>query len=165
MSRVSGLIALLLLLTLTRGLGQSALSVVSLAMVGKWFRRRLTRAMAVYAVVMSIGFMVAFPLVGALVAARAGASAWAGIGALPRRVLAPVAWVFDRSSPERIGSRSMAAASRRGRRQRRARRDAPRCPARAGVLGLRSLDLDLWARRLRDRIVQRVDPGGAGLRA
>ena len=32
----------LVLVTLTRGLGQSALSVVSLAMVGKWFTRRLT---------------------------------------------------------------------------------------------------------------------------
>ena len=29
-------------MTLTRGFGQSALSVVSLAMIGKWFRRRLT---------------------------------------------------------------------------------------------------------------------------
>ena len=40
-----------MLLTLTRGLGQSALSIVSLAMVGKWFRQRLSTAMGVYAVV------------------------------------------------------------------------------------------------------------------
>ena len=61
MSRATGLIALLVFVTLTRGFGQSALSVVSLAMVGKWFRRRLTWAMAVYALVMSVGFMAAFP--------------------------------------------------------------------------------------------------------
>ena len=65
MSQASSLVGLLIFVTLTRGFGQSALSVVSLAMVGKWFRRRLTVAMAIYALVMSIGFMVAFPLVGA----------------------------------------------------------------------------------------------------
>ena len=65
MSQASGALAMLVAVTLTRGFGQSALSVVSLAMVGKWFRRRLTLAMAVYALVMSIGFMAAFPLVGA----------------------------------------------------------------------------------------------------
>src|SRR4029453_7120888 len=47
MSRVETALALLVLMTLTRGLGQSALSVVSLAMPGKWFRRRLTWAMGV----------------------------------------------------------------------------------------------------------------------
>jgi MFS family permease len=104
MSRVSGIITLLLLLTLTRGLGQSALSVVSLAMVGKWFRRRLTRAMAVYSIVMSVGFMIAFPLVGAVVAVRGWRTAWAGIGLALLAVLAPVAWTFDRSSPDRIGA-------------------------------------------------------------
>src|SRR5262245_4976846 len=35
---------------LTRGFGQSALSVVSLAMVGKWFTRRLSLAMGIYTV-------------------------------------------------------------------------------------------------------------------
>src|SRR4030095_1677317 len=70
MSGVTGFVGLLLLVTLTRCLGQSALSVVSLTMVGKWFARRLPAAMGVYAVVMSVGFMVAFPLVGAAVLAR-----------------------------------------------------------------------------------------------
>ena len=40
---------MLVAVTLTRGFGQSALSVISLAMIGKWFRRLLTRAMAIYA--------------------------------------------------------------------------------------------------------------------
>ena len=61
MSQVTAATALLVFVTLTRGLGQSALSVVSLAMVGKWFRRRLTWAMGVYALSMSVGFMLAFP--------------------------------------------------------------------------------------------------------
>src|SRR5687768_10834541 len=41
MSQVTGAVMLLVFITLTRGLGQTALSIASLAMVGKWFRRRL----------------------------------------------------------------------------------------------------------------------------
>ena len=104
MSQASSLVGLLILVTLTRGFGQSALSVVSLAMVGKWFRRRLTVAMAIYALVMSIGFMVAFPLVGALVQSAGWRIAWASIGLALLVVLAPVAWWLDRSSPETIGA-------------------------------------------------------------
>ena len=47
MSQVTTLAGLLALVTLTRGFGQSALSVVSLALVGKWFSRRLPLAMGV----------------------------------------------------------------------------------------------------------------------
>jgi MFS family permease len=72
-------------------------------MVGKWFRRRLTRAMAVYALVMSVGFMAAFPLVGALVLASGWRTSWAAIGACLILGLAPLAWLLDRSSPETIG--------------------------------------------------------------
>jgi MFS family permease len=103
MSQSGGAIAMLVFVTLTRGFGQSALSVISLAMVGKWFRRRLTRAMAIYALVMSIGFMAAFPLVGALVQASGWRTAWATIGVCLVFGLAPLAWLFDRSSPEAIG--------------------------------------------------------------
>src|SRR5262245_38611866 len=67
MSRVTSFALLAACVTLTRALGQSALSVVSLAMVGQWFVRRIDQAMAVYSVVMSVGFMLAFPLVGSLV--------------------------------------------------------------------------------------------------
>ena len=104
MSRVSSVVAVLLLVTLTRGLGQSALSVVSLAMVGKWFHRRLTRAMAVYSLLMSIGFMAAFPLVGAMVLAYGWRTAWAGVGVALVLGLAPLAWLFVRSIPEDIGA-------------------------------------------------------------
>jgi MFS family permease len=103
MSRAQGLVALLVFVTLTRGLGQSALSVVSLAMVGKWFRRRLTRAMAIYALAMSVGFMAAFPLVGALVLAGGWRTAWAMVGLFLLVIVAPIAWWLDRSSPETMG--------------------------------------------------------------
>jgi len=104
MSQASGVLAMLIAVTSTRGFGQSALSVVSLAMIGKWFRRRLTTAMAIYALAMSIGFMAAFPLVGALVQSSGWRIAWAAIGLCLVFGLAPIAWLFDRSTPESIGA-------------------------------------------------------------
>jgi MFS family permease len=103
MSGSHGVWALLVLVTLTRGFGQSALSVASLALVGKWFSRRLSAAMGVYAVVMSIGFMTAFPVVGAAVLRSGWRSAWAGVGLALLVVLAPLSWLFARSTPEGIG--------------------------------------------------------------
>ena len=118
MSQASTLVGVLVLVTLTRGFGQSALSVISLAMVGKWFRRRLTMAMAIYALVMSIGFMAAFPLVGAVVQSAGWRIAWASIGArAPRRartagvVAGSIVARNDRSEPRwrllrrRVGGR------------------------------------------------------------
>lgn len=103
MSAVTGAVALLLLVTLTRGLGQSALSVASLALVGKWFSRRLPVAMGVYSVVMSVGFMLAFPLVGAIVLTQGWRAAWATIGFALVAGLAPLALAFARNTPESCG--------------------------------------------------------------
>jgi MFS family permease len=103
MSRSTTIAALLVFITLTRGLGQTALSIVSLAMVGKWFRQRLTWAMGIYAFTMSVGFMIAFPLVGAIVLARGWRFAWAAIGVALALVLAPLGWLLVRSRPEDVG--------------------------------------------------------------
>ena len=59
MSAISGWILLVATITLSRGLGQSALSVVSLALVGKWFGRGLNYAMGVYSLLVGIGFIAA----------------------------------------------------------------------------------------------------------
>ena len=103
MSQVTAATALLVFVTLTRGLGQTALSIVSLAMVGKWFRRRLTWAMGTYALAMSVGFMVAFPIIGAVVLSSGWRVAWAAIGVALIVVLAPISWLLVRSTPESIG--------------------------------------------------------------
>jgi MFS family permease len=103
MSRATTLAGLLALVTLTRGFGQSALSVVSLALVGKWFSRRLPLAMGLYALAMSIGFMAAFPAVGAAVAASGWRAAWAGIGWALLVGVAPLSWALARSTPESCG--------------------------------------------------------------
>ena len=104
MSQATSAAVMLVGITFTRGFGQSALSVISLAMVGKWFRRRLTVAMAVYSVVISVGFMLAFPLVGAIVQTAGWRIAWSAIGLALVCGLAPVAYLLDRSSPESIGA-------------------------------------------------------------
>ncbi len=103
MSQAGTYAALLVWVTLTRGLGQSALSVVSLALVGKWFSRRLPAAMGVYSVAMSIGFMAAFPAVGAAVQASGWRAAWAGIGWALLLGIAPLSWLLARSTPESVG--------------------------------------------------------------
>jgi MFS family permease len=105
MSAASSVAWLIVLITLTRGFGQSALSVVSLAAVGKWFSRRLSAAMGVYALVMSVGFMLAFPLVGGLTITRGWRIAWASVGIALVGGLAPLAWVLARSTPEECGLR------------------------------------------------------------
>jgi MFS family permease len=103
MSAVAGVVSLLLLLTLTRGLGQSALSVVSLTMVGKWFARRLSAAMGVYSVVMTVGFMLAFPAVQAAAEVYGWRRAWAGVGVFLLLGLAPISWLLVRRTPEAVG--------------------------------------------------------------
>ncbi len=87
--------------TLTRGFGQSALSVVSITLVGKWFRRRLGFAMGVYTVLMALGFMLAY---------QGGQSMkdadwrifWMRIG-FALLAFAPIAWLFTRDTPEACG--------------------------------------------------------------
>jgi MFS family permease len=103
MSATTSITIMFLLLVLSRGLGQSALSVVSLTMVGQWFRRRLNLAMGIYAIVLSIGFMAAFPTVGAIVVAEGWRTAWAGIGFCLLPGLVVIGWLLVRRGPEECG--------------------------------------------------------------
>lgn len=100
MSATQSVAAMALLITLTRGFGQSALSVVSITMVGQWFVRRLNLAMAVYTIALSIGFMLAFPLIGAIVLAKGWRTAWWIVGVALLLGLAPLALLLVRRSPE-----------------------------------------------------------------
>src|SRR5262249_53892157 len=76
MSRVTGVASLFLALTLVRGLGQGALSVVSMALVGKWFTRRLGPAMGVYTVLLAVGFMATTVTVGYAAEVYSWRSVW-----------------------------------------------------------------------------------------
>ena len=69
-------------------------------MVGKWFVRRLNLAMAVYTVVLSIGFMLAFPLIGAIVIESGWRKTWWTVGLALMFGLAPLSLLLVRRSPE-----------------------------------------------------------------
>ncbi|MEN9675339.1 MAG: hypothetical protein RIS76_1235 [Verrucomicrobiota bacterium] len=103
MSRVDTMMALAVAVTLTRALGQSALSVASLTITPQWFSRRLPMAMAVYTAALSMGFMVAFPAVGAAVQHWGWRMAWQAIGWILMLIVAPMAWLLARRSPESCG--------------------------------------------------------------
>jgi MFS family permease len=101
MSASSGLMLFFVGVTFTRGFGQSALSVVSLSIVGKWFERRLKWAMGLYAILISVGFVVAWGIAGSYAQAD-WRTVWSGIGMIVI-VAAPLAWVVTRDSPEACG--------------------------------------------------------------
>ena len=103
MSRVDTMMALAVAVTLTRALGQSALSVASLTIVPQWFSRCLPQAMAIYTMALSMGFMIAFPAVGAAVQHGGWRMAWQAIGWILMLIVAPTAWVLARRSPESAG--------------------------------------------------------------
>jgi MFS family permease len=103
MSQVAGLWSLAVAMTLTRAVGQSALSVVSIAIVGHWFVRRINMAMGIYSLMLSIGFMVAFPVVGSLVQRWGWRPTWLAIGLALGVGLAPLGWLIVRKGPEAIG--------------------------------------------------------------
>ncbi len=98
----SGGIVFIFLLILMRGVGQSALSVVSLTMVGKWFVRRLSVAMGIFAVLMSLGFVVAIVVAGDVVLNQGWRVMWSGLGWI-LMVLAGLCMLFVRRDPEAVG--------------------------------------------------------------
>jgi len=65
--------------------------------------RRLNFAMAVYTILLSVGFMLAFPLIGASVIKYGWRTSWAVIGFALLFGLAPLAILLVRRSPESCG--------------------------------------------------------------
>lgn len=102
MSRITGTGGLMATLILTRGFGQSALSVVSITIVGKWFVRRLPIAMGIYSILIGVGFLVGFSLVGYFAIHLGWRPVWASL-AWATFALAALSWLLVRRSPESIG--------------------------------------------------------------
>lgn len=100
MSAATSIAVLLALMMLIGGLGQSVLSLVNSAIDGGWFRRRLGRGMAGYASVASVGFIAAFPVIGAFVLSSGWRVAWSAVGVGLIFALVPMAWLLDRPSPD-----------------------------------------------------------------
>ncbi|WP_254507244.1 MFS transporter [Anatilimnocola floriformis] len=100
---VDGSWTLFIALLLTRGLGQGALSVVSTALVGKWFVRRLTLAMGVFAILLGIGFLGSIIGMGVAIKHAGWRAAWEGMGWTLLVGLAPLCALLVRSTPESCG--------------------------------------------------------------
>jgi MFS family permease len=103
MSRAADELEVAIGLTVIRGLGQGALSVVAIALVGKWFRRRSGIAMGVFSVLLSLGFGPSIQLLGKTINASGWRTGWEGMGWVLVLGLAPIGWLFARRSPEACG--------------------------------------------------------------
>ena len=114
-----GALTLFLLVLATRAIGQSALSVASITVVGKSFDRQVGVAMGAYSVLLSVMFAGAFTVVGTSVRVNGWRAAWLQIAVVLILFAAPVALLMrERRSAdsadgaESTGSLSLAAALR-----------------------------------------------------
>ncbi len=102
---------LFLMILLKRGLGQSALSVASLSLIGRTAPRRGGWAMGVYSVLVSVGFLGAVSILGKVVKQYPNEwrPAWAAIGAsvIGAGILAAVLVRNRFLDANRIGARSV----------------------------------------------------------
>jgi len=96
------LLPFLLIITLTRGFGQSALSVCSITAVGKWFTRRPGPAMGTYAFLLGLFFAAAFGVVGWSVREHGWRTAWSAIAASLVFVIAPIVLLLLRNAPKAL---------------------------------------------------------------
>jgi MFS family permease len=104
MATAQSVIALTLWLVLVRGVGQSALSIVSMAAVGKWFRgRRLGIAMGVYAILLTFGFIGSVEWLGWAVEKYGWRNAWGQLGWSLLLGMLPLTLLLARSAP-RVGA-------------------------------------------------------------
>jgi MFS family permease len=102
MCRAQDETSLLVSLILVRGFGQSALSIVSMAMIGKWFRGRLGPAMGLYSILLTFGFIGSILGMGSLIQQVGWRDAWQTLG-WALFVSVSVLWAFTRSTPELCG--------------------------------------------------------------
>ena len=106
MAHVSTIAELAVMVTLTRGLGQSALSAVSLALVGKRFIARINGAMAAYAALVAVGFVAAIPALQQAIQTLGWRPAWADLG-WALIALAAFAWLLVRGTPQALSAAPM----------------------------------------------------------
>jgi MFS family permease len=95
MTWLSGWWSLFTAIVLTRGFGQSALAVISITMVGKWYTGRLSLPMAVYSLLLSLGFALAAQFAKPF-AHDEWCLLWSGIGWMLLLGMAPLALLLTR---------------------------------------------------------------------
>ncbi len=97
MSAIAGGVAILFTLVfLTRAIGQSALSIASITIVGKSFDRNVGLAMGVYSVLLSVFFAAAFVWIGGVVTSSGWRVAWHQVALGLAIIVAPLVALFLR---------------------------------------------------------------------
>jgi MFS family permease len=100
MATAQSVLALTVWLVLVRGVGQSALSIVSMAAVGKWFRgRQLGMAMGVYAILLTFGFIGSVVWLGSAVEEFGWRAAWSQLGWILLLGILPLSLLLARNAP------------------------------------------------------------------
>jgi MFS family permease len=99
MSQIHDPASLAFTLFLTRALGQSMLSVISISIVARWFQRRLGLAMGIYTVLMGLMMGTAMGLVNQAVTNHGWRTAWFYQGMIMLCAIAPLLWLFASSAP------------------------------------------------------------------
>jgi MFS family permease len=97
------------LVLLTRGLGQSALSVASLTIVGKSSGRRIGWAMGIYSALVTVFFVGAFQVVGHAVIGQGWRSAWRDIAYALLAVVTPLTLLLLREAKRPTGATTQVA--------------------------------------------------------
>lgn len=105
----SVIMQLFALILLTRALGQSALSVVSIGVAGSAFRQGRSGAAAGYTVLLSVFFMAAFGILGGVIRDSGWRSAWTDV-AVALLVLTPLIFIL----PKKIHKEESLATSEAG---------------------------------------------------
>lgn len=93
----AGILGLFGFILLTRAFGQSALSVLSLAVAGRAFKSGTGATAGVYAILLSVLFAISFVLVGEVVRDSGWRTAW-GYIAVALLCMVPVAWGLNNRS-------------------------------------------------------------------
>lgn len=88
---------------LSSSLGNSALSLASLMLVGKWFGRRITLAIGVFTIISKLGYSFVFLIFGPAITTYGWRGPWQLLGCVILFVFAPVCWLAVRSTPESAG--------------------------------------------------------------
>jgi MFS family permease len=93
-----GAAGLLLLMTMTRGFGQSGLSVASITTVTKTAGGNLGLSVGIYSALLTLFFVAAFTIVGHEIQAHGWRYAWLSIGLFLLFVIAPFTFLFLREA-------------------------------------------------------------------
>lgn len=105
LGRTTSLTEVAILVTLTRGLGQSMLSVISITLIGKCFSRQLPIAMAVYSVLLSLLMAAATGWLGQQIIALGWRAAWQMQGWILLATTVPCACMIrDNRSVSRVAA-------------------------------------------------------------